>query len=65
MCTKKDIDGVLKQLPRCRNTGQMRLILKEATLCDKCAGSQMIDGKQTFDCHCRAHFRTELQNILF
>lgn len=65
MCTKKDIDDVLKQLQSCRDTEHMRRLLKEAIPCPECPEAIKTDGEQEHDCSCREHFRTGIQNILY
>ena len=64
MCTKEDIDDILKQLERCRDIEHMRQHLKEAISCIECPEVKRTDGEQEYDCSCREHFRTEIKNII-
>ena len=64
MCTKKDIEDMLKQLQSCRDTEHMRRLLKEAIPCNECPEAIKTDGEQKHDCSCREHFRAEIKNII-
>jgi hypothetical protein len=64
MCTRDDIDIVLKQLQHCGDTQQMRLLLKEAVPCDECPESGVIEDDNIHDCSCRENFRIEIKNII-
>jgi hypothetical protein len=63
MCTKRNIDDVLKQFKEGQQEpDHMRRLLEEANLCTRCPENIMGYGEQEIDCHCRQHFRIELQN---
>ena len=65
MCTKRDIDDILKQLAESQDPDYRRRILDEANLCKKCSENLQGHGEQESDCCCRQHFRTELQNYSY
>jgi len=65
MCTKREIDDILKQLEDSQDPEQMRRLLEEADLCKKCPENLHGCGEQESDCRCRQHFRTELQNYYY
>lgn len=65
MCTKRDIDDILKQLEESQDPDHRRQILDEANLCRKCSENLQVYGEQESDCCCRQLFRTELQNYSY
>ena len=65
MCTKRDIDDILKQLGKSQDHDHRRRILDEANLCKKCPENLQGCGEQESVCSSRQHFRTELQNYCY
>ena len=62
MCTKRDIDDILKQIKESQDSGHKRRLLEEANLCKRCPENLQYYGS---DCRCRQHFWAELQNYLY
>lgn len=62
MCTKRDIDDILKHFEDSQDTEHKRRLLEEANLCKKCPENLQCYGS---DCRCRQHFWVELQNYSY
>lgn len=65
MCNKRDVDGVLKQIEESQDLNDIRRLLEEIDVCDKCPEQARRDGEQALACRCRRHFRSELNNSIY
>lgn len=65
MCTKKNIDDILKQIEEGQDPDQIRRLLEEINACNKCPENLQGQYDQESSCRCRQNFQTELKNYIY
>lgn len=65
MCTKKNIDDILKQIEEGQDPDQIRRLLEEINSCNKCPENIQCQDDQESCCSCRQYFQTELKNYVY
>ena len=64
MCSKKDIDKILKQLQQCHDREKKRNLLKELDVCGNCPEKSSVLPNKNSHCHCEEFEHIEFLNLI-
>jgi hypothetical protein len=65
MCTKRDIEDILKQIGESHDPDHIRRLLEEINACSKCPENLQYQDDQDSVCRCRLNFHIELKNHIY